>query len=145
MIAADTSEILAAILAAAKQEPEELVLQGPLSVKTVTDPIVADAVRLIWGTTDQAVNVEGIADQLPVTRRSLERRFRKELGVSMHQEIDRCAAAPSRFRPTRAEMLMKNIAAVAGFPSLNAMEQAFQRNKGVSPSEFRKDQQQQTE
>lgn len=145
LIAADTLEILAAVLSAAKPESEELVLQGPLTVKTVTDPIVADAVRLIWGTSGQAINVDEIAGQLPVTRRSLERRFRKELGVSVHEEIDRCRMDRAVRLLEHTELLIKNIAVAAGFPSLDAMGDAFRRSKGVSPSEYRKNQQQQTE
>lgn len=145
LIAADTLEILAAVLAAARPEPEELVLQGPLSVKTVTDPIVADAVRLIWRASGQTVNVEEIVGQLPVTRRSLERRFRKKLGVSVHEEINRCRMDRAVRLLEHTELLIKNIAIVAGFPSLDALEDTFRRSKGVSPSEYRKNRQQRTE
>ncbi len=137
LIAADTLEILAAVLAAGKPESQEVVVQGPLAVKTVTDPIVADAVRLIWGGGGQAINVEEIVRHFPLTRRSLERRFRKELGLSMHEEIHRCRMDRAVRLLTHTDMLIKNVAGAAGFPSLDAMETAFRRAHGLSPTEYR--------
>ncbi len=137
LIAADTLEILAAVLTAGKPESQEVVMQGPLAVKTVTDPIVADAVRLIWGQSGEAINVEDIVRRLPLTRRSLERRFRKELGLSIHEEIHRCRMDRAVRLLTCTDLLIKNVAGVAGFPSVDAMETAFRRAHGASPSEYR--------
>ncbi len=142
LIAADALEILAAVLATGRPESQEVVMQGPLAVTTVTDPLVADAVRLIWGQSGEAINVEIIARQLPLTRRSLERRFRKEMGLSIHEEINRCRMDRAVRLLTYTDLLIKNVATTAGFPSLDAMEDAFRRIKGVPPSEYREKQQQ---
>lgn len=140
LIAADTMEILAALSATGKPESQEIVVQGPLTVKTVTDPIVADAVRLIWGQSGRAMNVEDLVAQLPVTRRSLGRRFQKELGLSIHEEIHRCRMDRAVRLLKYTDLLIKNVAAAAGFPTLDAMEHAFRRTKGISPSAYRKQQ-----
>ena len=83
-------EILAAILAVVPTESPAMVAKGPQDVTTFEDRIVAEAMRLIWSRTHEPMTVDMVARQLPLTRRSLERRFRGVVGHTIHEEIIRC-------------------------------------------------------
>ena len=103
LIAADTLEILAAVSAAAECEPAELIAHGPQDVVAVKDRMVAEAMRLIWQQSQGPMTVDSLSRQLPMTRRSLERRFRPPW--PRHSRGDRplpagtCQAAAVGHRP----------------------------------------------
>ncbi len=140
LIAADTMEILAAILATTQTGSAELVGRGPRDVATVADRLVADALRLIWGQSERDLTVADVERQLPVTRRSLERRFHKALGHTIHEEIIRCRLERAQRLLTKTDLSVKEVAAGAGFPNADNMGRAFRRLEGISPSGYRRKQ-----
>lgn len=137
LIAANTIEILAAILATAGSSSAKLVAKGPRDVATVADRLVADTLRLIWDQSQRDLTVADLERQLPVTRRSLERRFREALGHTIHEEILRCRLERARRLLAKTDLSIKEVAAAAGFPNADNMGRAFRRLEGVSPSEYR--------
>ncbi len=56
----------------------------------VDDDIVQQALQIIWSPTRQAIGVYDIARKLPVTRRTLDRRFSAAMGRSVLEEINNC-------------------------------------------------------
>jgi len=140
LIAADTIEILAAILATTQTGSAELIDRGPRDVATVADRLVADALRLIWGQSERDLTVADLERQLPVTRRSLERRFHKALGHTIHEEIIRCRLERARRLLVKTDLSVKEVAAAAGFPNSDNMGRAFRRLEGISPSGYRRKQ-----
>ena len=79
--------------AALAENPSEST--DPLSDKnrqvvTVDDWLVEDALRLIWDQSKSDLTVKDLEQQLPVTRRHLERRFRGVLGHTIHDEVLGC-------------------------------------------------------
>jgi len=138
LIAADTIEILAAILATAGSTSPELVAKGPREVATVADRLVADTLRLIWDQSQRDLTVADLERQLPVTRRSLERRFREALGHTIHEEITRCRLERARRLLVKTDLSVKEVAAAAGFPSPDNMGRVFRRLEGTSPQAYRR-------
>jgi AraC-like DNA-binding protein len=138
LIAADTWEILAAVSAAAEREPAELIAHGPQDVVTLKDRVVAEAMRLIWEQSQSPMTIDGLARQLSITRRSLERRFRAAVGHGIHEEIVRCRLERAKRQLAQTELSLKEIARAAGFPSCDNLGRAFRRAEGVSPLEFRR-------
>ena len=139
LIAADTIEILAAVLAAAGSRSAELIGKGPRDVTTVADRLVADTLRLIWDQSQRDLTVADLARQLPITQRSLERRFRAALGHTIHEEILRCRVERARRLLTKTDLSVKEVATAAGFPNADNMGRAFRRLEGRSPSEYRRE------
>jgi len=138
LIAADTLEILAAVSAAAEPEPAELIAQGPRDVAAVKDRVVAEAMRLIWGQSQNAMSVDWLTRQLPVTRRSLERRFQAVLGHGIHEEMIRCRLERAKRMLAATDLPLKAIALASGFGGADNMGRAFRRAEGVTPHEFRR-------
>ncbi len=137
LIAADTLEILAAVSAAAESESAELIARGPQEVFTVKDRIVAEAMRLIWQQSHRPMTIDGLARQLPITRRSLERRFRAAVGHGIHDEIVRCRLERAKRLLLATDLSLKEVSSAAGFSNADSLGRAFRRAEGVTPLEFR--------
>jgi AraC-like DNA-binding protein len=137
LIAADTQEILAAVSAVAECEPAELIAQGPQDVVTVKDRMVAEAMRLIWEQSQGPMTVDHLSRQLPITRRSLERRFRAAVGHGIHDEIVRCRLARAKRLLVGTELSLKEVATAAGFISADNLGRTFRRAEGTTPLKYR--------
>lgn len=138
LIAADVMEILAAASAAVEREPAELISQGPRDVLAVKDRMVAEAMRLIWQQSHRPMTVESLARQLPITRRSLERRFRAAVGHGIHAEIVRCRLERAKRLLVGTDLLLKQVASAAGFTCADGMSRIFRRTEGITPQEYRR-------
>jgi AraC-like DNA-binding protein len=138
LIAADTLEILAAVSASAESEPAELIARGPQDVSTVKDRIVAEAMRLIWEQSHRPMTIDGLAKQLPVTRRSLERRFRTAVGHGIHEEIVRCRLERARRLLVATELSLKEVSSASGFSNADSLGRAFRHAEGVTPLDYRR-------
>ncbi len=137
LIAADTQEILAAVSAAAECEPAELIARGPQDVVTVKDRMVAEAMRLIWEQSQGPMTVDHLSRQLPITRRSLERRFRAAVGHGIHDEIVRCRLERAKRLLVATDLSLKEVASAAGFISADNLGRTFRRAEGTTPLKYR--------
>ncbi|MBN2217247.1 MAG: AraC family transcriptional regulator [Pirellulales bacterium] len=137
LMAADTMEILAAILAAAPTESPAMVAKGPQEITAFEDRVVAEAMRLIWGQSHEPMTVEMVARQLPITRRSLERRFRAVVGHTIHEEFIRCRLERATRLLASTNLSIQEVAVAAGFASTDTMGRVFRRLEGTSPREYR--------
>jgi LacI family transcriptional regulator len=139
------AELLSRIMAGESQ-PREPVLIPPNRIITcqstdtvaVDDDLLAAAVQFIKGHCDQRIQVSDILQEVPISRRALEKGFRKWLGRSPAEEI-------RRVRVDRAVQLlcdttwsMPRIATAVGFIRPELLTRAFRRELGTTPSEFRK-------
>ena len=125
LIAADTLEILAAASATAESESAELIAHGPQEVFTVKDRVVAEAMRLIWEQSHRPMTIDGLARQLPITRRSLERRFRTAVGHGIHNEIVRCRLERARRLLLATNLSLKEVSSASGFSNTDSLGRAF--------------------
>ncbi len=102
------------------------------------DEVVARALEIIWNEAQsEPLNVNEVAQQLPVTRRTLDRRFAASLGRSVLEEINLCRISRAKQLLAETDMLVKTISFVAGFPSRERMRLLFLKEEGVSPTEYR--------
>jgi len=106
--------------------------------KNVHDRIVAEALRIIWSRDDVSMNVADVAALLPVSRRSLERRFQQILGRTVLEEITRCRVERVRSLLEETDMPLKQLAKLVGFSSPETLAKAFNRQVGQTPSAYRK-------
>lgn len=138
LIAADTMEILAAVSAGAESEPAELITHGPQEVVTVKDRVVAEAMRLIWEQSHRPMTIDGLARQLPITRRSLERRFRAAVGHGIHEEILHCRLERAKRLLVATDLSLKEVSSASGFSNADSLGRAFRQAEGVTPVEYRR-------
>ncbi|TWT79786.1 Xylose operon regulatory protein [Planctomycetes bacterium CA13] len=128
-------------------EVEELChLIGPLGVETrqstdilaVKDEDVANALRFIRDHHCDGINVEDVLKVVPLSRRTLESRFRACVGRTMYQEIIRSRIDRICQLLRSSDLPMREIALRTGFQTEEYMNVAFRRAKGMPPGKFRK-------
>jgi LacI family transcriptional regulator len=118
--------------------PSHVVARKSTDLVAIDDSDVAQAVRLIRDSACSGIDVSTVADEVGLSRRSLERRFRQCIGRSPKAEI-------MRVRIERAKMLMfqtdetsESIARNCGFSSLEYFTRVFRRMVGMKPQAYRK-------
>lgn len=129
-----------------KAVPDEAIVIQPVGVierqsthvLAVSDPVVAKAIRYIWDNLELQVSVDHIASHVGISRRSLERAFRKTLGRSVNGErlrkrLERCTELLHG-----TGMTVEEIASATGFLSRSYMHRAFRKKYQLSPGEYRK-------
>jgi LacI family transcriptional regulator len=107
-------------------------------VMAVDDPDVAQAMQFIREHACDGINVEDLLREIPLSRRSLESRFRKATGKTPHEMI-------TQRRLNRVEMLLREtdlsqeeIARRSGFEYPEYMNTLFRKQRGVSPGTYRR-------
>ncbi|TWT91059.1 Xylose operon regulatory protein [Pseudobythopirellula maris] len=104
----------------------------------VEDPIVSRALEIIWNHSHSPpLGVGEIAKQLPVTRRTLDRRFSEALGHSVLDEINACRLSRAKRLLTETDLPVKTVSYLAGFPSRERMRVMFLGREGLTPSKYR--------
>lgn len=120
------------------QVPREQIDGDDTSEQSTTDVIVDQAREIIWNHGHlRTVCVSDVAKQLPVTRRTLDRRFAQSVGHSVLDEINSCRLWRAKQLLEETDLLIKTIAYLAGFPSRERMRLLFICDEGVTPSEYR--------
>lgn len=123
----------------------ENILVHPLNVVTRQssdilvndDPYVAKALRYISSNLSNKIKVNDIVNEVPVSRRILEERFKKELGTSIYDyiiqmRIDRITEL------LREGLSVSDAAYQMGFSDIKNLSRTFKKFKGISPFEYRK-------
>jgi AraC-like DNA-binding protein len=138
LIAAIGLEMLAEICWAIRTSAHESP-RAPLQALPRWDPIVIETLNLIWDSPTQSMSVHDLAKQLPISRRSLERRFQEATGSSLLHEIIACRLERAKCLLLETKQPLARVARDAGFTTCEAMARAFQKRLGTTPSRFRKE------
>jgi len=105
---------------------------------SVDDPLVFKALQMIWNQSYRNLGVEQIVNGLPVSRRTLERKFATVMQRSIKSEITICRLTRAKHLLTNTQLPIKHIAYAVGFSHTDRMLQVFQKKLGTTPSEYRK-------
>jgi LacI family transcriptional regulator len=127
-----------------KQVVADIVVD-PLGVKTrqstdllaIEDPDVATAVRYIREHACEGIRVDDVLDQVALSRRALEKRFRAAVGRPPHMEIRRAQLERVKELLTSSEYKLEKIAEVTGFSSAQYLAGLFRRVMHMTPGAWR--------
>jgi LacI family transcriptional regulator len=139
------AELLARLMAG-EPPPKEPILLPASRVITrqstdtiaVSDDLLAAAVRFIKARSHQRIQVADVLRAVPISRRALEKGFRKCLGRSPAEEIRRVRLDQAVQLLCDTSWPMPRIAVACGFERPELMTRAFRRELKTTPSEFRK-------
>lgn len=115
--------------------PQREAWTGP-DPGNVRNPHLRRALRLLASTVDQ-FNVDSLARACDVSRRTLEKTFRAELGLSVAECLRERRLALVRTRLTAGGDSIKKIALESGYPSASALCHDFKRATGQTPAGYR--------
>jgi LacI family transcriptional regulator len=118
--------------------PAAVVTRASSDVLAIDDADVVRALRIIRAEACDELTVEAILDRVPISRSSLERRFRKAIGRSPHEEIRRVRLERARRLLLETTLNLAQIAVRSGFSSPSYLSKAFSDAFGRPPSQYRK-------
>lgn len=117
--------------------PERVVVRQSTNYLAIEDPDVATALRYIREHAHKHIRVPDVLEQVMVSRSTLEARFRKLLGRSIHEEIQTTIFHKAQDLIAAGGLTLKQIAFQAGFSHVQHMNKIFKERTGRTPGEFR--------
>ena len=139
------SVMLLADLLAGVNPPESPTWVPPLGVVTrastqalaTRDPVVAAAMGFMASHARRPITVENVLDELIVSRKSLERKFRQHLGRTPLEEIRRLHLQEAQHLLIHTDYPMAEVAHRSGFVRPQHMATIFRRALDCTPSAYR--------
>lgn len=121
-----------------KLEPLGIKTRQSSDVMAIADPALRTAVGYIRENMDKPLQVEDVARQAGVSRRSLEQRFSKILERSPADYIRDTHMERAQALLRETTLPIPEVAAAAGFTSAEYMAQLFRARLKISPLRYRK-------
>ena len=104
----------------------------------IQDESVARAVNFIRVNAKRQLQVQDVVNTVAIHRRGLERRFKKSMNRSVHEEIRRVRIELIKKLLLETNMTVSQIANQLDFNEIPHLTRFFSRETGLSPNEFRK-------
>jgi LacI family transcriptional regulator len=117
--------------------PKAVICRQSTDTLAIADRHVAAAVRFIRLHASDGLKIKDVLDHVPLSRRLLERRFRKLLGHSPHAEIARVRIERIKQLLLGTDWPLESIARATGFAGADYMSVAFKKETHLSPGAFR--------
>lgn len=104
----------------------------------VSDPDVRDTLDFIRTHASRPLDVPTILRHIPVSRKTLQQKFRSLLGRSIMDEVHRIQLERAKRLLAATDLSTEEIAAQCGFSSASRLSEAFSRQLKQTPSAFRR-------
>lgn len=119
--------------------PERIVERHSTDILEIEDELVGKALRFIRDNAAHPITVTEVMDALHCNRRVLEKRFKSDVGRTLHEEIRRSRIQRACRLLRETDMLIEVLAEACGYCSRERFNAAFRREKGTTPSAYRKE------
>ncbi len=103
----------------------------------IEDSEVAKAVRFIRENATQGIHVDDVLEQVALSRRALEMRFRSAVGRPLHMEIRRVQLERVKELLVTTDYKLEKIAEMTGFSSAQYLAGLFHRVVSMTPGAYR--------
>lgn len=141
----EASKLLLRLMSGEKIAHQEIVVEPTgIVVRESTDHMAIDnvnvstAIRFIRQHASEMIHVGDVVDRIPISRRSLERDFRRILGRSIFAEIKRVHVAQFAKMLLETNMTVSQIALALGHSNIQNINRYFREEMGMSPTAYRK-------
>lgn len=118
--------------------PVRVVTRQSSDILAIDDADVAEALRYLRLHFHEPLGIEEVIQPLALTRRSLERRFRKVLRRSPLEELQRLRIERVCRLLADSDMSIDAISTASGFAYPHWMGQVFRRHTGLTPTAWRR-------
>lgn len=115
-----------------------VVTRQSTDIMAMEDRGVVEAVRFIRRHAKEIIQVSDVVEAVAVSRRSLEQRFRRELGRSVLNEIKRARVDQVARMLVETNLSVSQIAFALGYTGVENIARYFRSEKGMSPVAYRK-------
>jgi LacI family transcriptional regulator len=118
-------------------EPIGVIVRESSDVLAIEDGDVTAAVRFIREHACSGIDVGDVMQHVSLSRRVLEARFKKLIGRTPHEEIDRVQLNRVKELLRETDLPLTEIARRSGYEHVEYLSVVFKKKFGVPPSEFR--------
>ncbi len=118
-------------------EPAGLVVRQSSDVVAVDDPAIARVIRMIRDGACAGISVERILRDIPISRSTLERRFRQVLGRTPNAEIVRVRLRRARQLLRDTDLPLETIADRSGLTRAAYLSHVFRNAFHETPGQYR--------
>ena len=118
--------------------PQGVVGRRSSDVLATDDPDVVKAARFIRERGHLPLRVADVLKEVPVGRRTLERRFRQALGRGLWEEIRRVHVDRAKRLLAETDLAIKAVAKQSGFTDFRHLAVVFRQDLGLSPTAYRR-------
>ncbi len=118
--------------------PVTLVPRKSTDSFNVDDVIVAQALRFMAEECQRPIKVRDVVAQVPLSLRSLERRFHECRESTIDGELRRLRIERAKRLLAETGMLVKQVAEASGFANTRRLCEVFKRLEGVTPEQYRR-------
>ncbi len=118
-------------------QPRGPVVRASTDTVAVRDAELARAVRFIRQHACEGLQVPDAAEAAAMSRRTLERRFRRRFGHSVHTEIRRIQLRRATELLVQTDMAIPDVAGACGFQYATRFSASFKARFGMPPTAYR--------
>ncbi len=118
--------------------PRGVVVRPSSDTLAVSNPDVAEALRIIRQRACEPLSVEALMREIAVSRRSLENRMKSAIGRTPGQEIRRVQVERAKEFLVESSLPLEVLADRVGFATKSSFNNAFLRQVGVTPGAYRR-------
>ena len=119
-------------------KPTHIVTRQSTDIMMIEDHEVLQAIRFIQDHVGEGIQVDDVAKEVALSRRTLQQRFKKMLGYSVHNKIVSSRIERACKLLVETNMSATQIAVSLGYPELKYISRSFQKETGMSPLAYRK-------
>lgn len=118
--------------------PLGVVPRASSNTLAVEDEQIARAVRLIRAQAHKPITVEDIVEELNLSRRMFELRFRRAMGCTPHDEIRRAHIQRAKQLLAETDLPIGQVATKSGFSEPKHLSTVFRQVAGITPTAYRR-------
>jgi LacI family transcriptional regulator len=120
-----------------KIQPTHIESRGSTDIYAIDDIDIVQVLKYIKQNSNKPLQVDEIANHVYISKRSLQLRFRKALGRSIHDQIIQAHFDIAKALLIETNLSIDEIAGRSGFLYTSNMRRAFKRLAGMLPQKFR--------
>ncbi len=118
-------------------EPLKVVVRRSSDSTAVNDPDIAEVMHLIHDRLGKPVTVGELTRHVQLSKRNLQKRFRKVMGRTLNTEIRNTQLERCRALLQDTDMSIAEIATVTGFETTSYLIQCFRKKYAMTPLKYR--------
>lgn len=118
--------------------PTYIITRQSTDFTAANDAQIAAALNYIHKNLERNINVSNVLNQVPISRRSLEKRFLEVTGTSVYKYILKLRMQRFSQRLLETDKRISEIALDTGFILTNNVSRQFKQIYGCNPGEYRK-------
>ncbi len=117
--------------------PAGLTARQSTDMLAVSDPMVADALRLIRQRACDGLSPEAIVREQFVSRSTLDNRFKEVLGRTVHKEIQRVQLEHAKRLLSHTDLPLRIVARKSGYANEQYLVAVIRKHTKMTPTQYR--------